>query len=372
MLPADETDAVEGASVDLGGQLRGSEPSSTLQLALAARPTLTLLELSDNALADAGATALVHALRTSRPSALRFLGLARNGIGDVGGTAIAAWLGDPPPALEHLELRDNALADVAAAALARALGRNSTLQHLSLFHNMVGLVGAQALASALRANRTLTSMDLRLNLIDQRALQRMVSRSAANDAPTPDRAADETRVGTPGGTPVRTPQRTLAGSYAPDDGTSHRSEADGTTAASLVASPLRWHAHADGADGEPVGGVAGECAGAEPPSRAGRSEPRSGRVEGAGAPPSQSAGKRRRGGGRAGHVADHEARGAGSGTSETASDGSAHSARNSPRVAVMGSASASMRRAEALLGQARRLNRLLLLSCGGGARARRS
>ena len=69
--------------------------------------SLALLDVADNGLGDAGVRTLVAALRTLVGAQLRFLGLAKNRIGDDGGCALAGWLADGGGALRHLELRDN-------------------------------------------------------------------------------------------------------------------------------------------------------------------------------------------------------------------------------------------------------------------------
>ena len=160
------------AQLDLAGRCFADELPKLLDGRLY---DLQLLDVADNSLGDAGVSALVAALcQPGCGAQLRFLGLAKNAIGDDGGCAIAGWLQLGGGALQHLELRDNGLADRAAAALAAVLRGPSALEHLSLFHNSVGRRGAAALADALRANRTLGTLDLRLNLIDERELQTLL------------------------------------------------------------------------------------------------------------------------------------------------------------------------------------------------------
>ena len=155
-------------SLDLSARLHPAD-GRLLQLELARRPTLQLLELQappyphactlrtwhasgprppprrapplhilqapcphchhrlpqGNGLGCSGVEALVQALR--RPGCaerLHYLGLAANGIGEAGGCSLAGWLGEGGAPLQTIELRDNSLGDRAASALAAMLARN--------------------------------------------------------------------------------------------------------------------------------------------------------------------------------------------------------------------------------------------------------
>ena len=69
------------------------------------------LELSQNELGDAGLVGLLRTLRQPYVgNQLRYMGLARNSIGDRGAAALAEHLtSSGSPHLEHLELRDNGI-----------------------------------------------------------------------------------------------------------------------------------------------------------------------------------------------------------------------------------------------------------------------
>ena len=212
MADADADDAL-----DLSASLQPAD-SQRLQLELASRPSLQLLELQANGLSCAGVAILVQALRSPGCAGrLRYLGLAQNGIGESGGCSLAAWLATAGVPLQTIELRDNSLGDRAASAFASMLTRNQQLQvrvhartkhspaarhgpgpshrigplapntcasrlpppqHLSLLHNAIGRHGALALAKALSVNSTLATLDLRLNLIDEHELQAIMTHQA--------------------------------------------------------------------------------------------------------------------------------------------------------------------------------------------------
>ena len=123
MADADADDAL-----DLSASLQPAD-SQRLQLELASRPSLQLLELQANGLSCAGVAILVQALRSPGCAGrLRYLGLAQNGIGESGGCSLAAWLATAGVPLQTIELRDNSLGDRAASAFASMLTRNQQLQ----------------------------------------------------------------------------------------------------------------------------------------------------------------------------------------------------------------------------------------------------
>jgi hypothetical protein len=62
--------------------------------------------------------------------------------------------------LTSLNLRDNQIGAAGATALATALQTNTTLTALNLWSNEIGAAGATALATALQTNKTLTSLHL--------------------------------------------------------------------------------------------------------------------------------------------------------------------------------------------------------------------
>ncbi|KAL1523680.1 hypothetical protein AB1Y20_018613 [Prymnesium parvum] len=172
------------SAVDLTGELVAHPPEDLdkfFQAVLTQCPQLQSLDLAANGLGDSGVASLMGAMR--HPDVckhLAFLGLARNDICDSGGRRIATWLALSSRPLERLDLRDNSLGDAAASAFAAVLAANRSLHHLSLLHNSIGHAGAQSLALALRHNQTLVTLDLRLNLIAPGELHAMLGRQCAN------------------------------------------------------------------------------------------------------------------------------------------------------------------------------------------------
>ena len=67
--------------------------------------------------------------------------------------------------LTYLDLSNNNIGDAGATALATALHTNISLTALSLYNNNIGDAGATALATALHTNTSLTTLDLRYNNI---------------------------------------------------------------------------------------------------------------------------------------------------------------------------------------------------------------
>jgi len=98
-------------------------------------------------------------------TALKRLDLGGNGVGDVGGAAIAAAL-PSLTTLTTLDLQDNALGDHAGVAIAKALARNAGLLTLSLRANLVRDATGAALVVGLQTNESLTELDLSWNDIN--------------------------------------------------------------------------------------------------------------------------------------------------------------------------------------------------------------
>lgn len=80
--------------------------------------SLRSLKLLHNAVGNSGARALSEALRNNR--CLTFLSLASNGIGSVGGRALAAVVGHSGSALAYLDVGDNPLGEDASRQLVAA------------------------------------------------------------------------------------------------------------------------------------------------------------------------------------------------------------------------------------------------------------
>lgn len=105
------------------------------------------LVLCDNGIGDAGA----HGLVQGPWHRLQSLNLSRNGIGPDGAAAVAAAATACLPALQHLDLSGNALHDAGARALAQVVW--PALRDLWLYSNSVGHGGAKALAAGGAAHR---------------------------------------------------------------------------------------------------------------------------------------------------------------------------------------------------------------------------
>jgi Ran GTPase-activating protein (RanGAP) involved in mRNA processing and transport len=127
------------------------------------RAPLRHLDLSRNQLGDAG----VHALLAgaARPASLV---LNDNGIGAAGGQALAASLERPPgstaqESLRRLGLAGNGLGDAGVSALCHALQGHPALRELDLGRTQLGPEGMQHLAQALSHLPALRSLDLQGN-----------------------------------------------------------------------------------------------------------------------------------------------------------------------------------------------------------------
>jgi hemoglobin-like flavoprotein/Ran GTPase-activating protein (RanGAP) involved in mRNA processing and transport len=162
---------------------------------LAASPTVRRvksLDVSDNELGDAGLAALLGAPALG---GLRELSVARNGVTEAGVTLV----GTAPLELTRLDVSGNALGDAGAAALGRALSRTRVsslglahagmtghglaalvehaggrLEHLDVSGNRVDADAASALADLGEA-RALVSLDLSACQLDAPALVRLSS-----------------------------------------------------------------------------------------------------------------------------------------------------------------------------------------------------
>jgi hypothetical protein len=107
--------------------------------------TLTSLDLENNDIGAAGATALATALQTN--TTLTSLDLANNNIGAAGATALATAL-QTNTTLTSLNLDGNYIGASGATALAMALQTNVILTSLNLVNNRIGDAAAVALLSA--------------------------------------------------------------------------------------------------------------------------------------------------------------------------------------------------------------------------------
>ena len=114
-------------SLDLARSALAGEGAVTVARSLSSAVGLTRLDVSDNSLSVAAARELANALQHSSDSdsrggtfTVRFLSLARCGLGPVGGALVARALGGNG-SVEELDMSDNGLGSVAGVALARSL-----------------------------------------------------------------------------------------------------------------------------------------------------------------------------------------------------------------------------------------------------------
>lgn len=110
------------ASLDLRRSALAGAGAVSLARSLSPARGLTRLDLSDNSLGVAAARELAGALQSGGGAgfAVRFLGLARCGLGPEGGALVARALGGNR-SVEELDASDNGLGKIAGVALARSL-----------------------------------------------------------------------------------------------------------------------------------------------------------------------------------------------------------------------------------------------------------
>ena len=121
-------------------------------------PTMTTLNVSDESIGTAGASALAEALKVNKT--LKTLDIGVNSIGYAGVTAFAEAL-VVNNTVTTLYVWSNSIGDAGASALAEALKVNKTLMALNIADNSIGADGASALAEALKVNKTLTVLRVR-------------------------------------------------------------------------------------------------------------------------------------------------------------------------------------------------------------------
>ena len=125
---------------------------------------ITKLFLFQNAITDAGATALAEMLKEN--TTLQQLNISGNSIGQGGATALAEMLKENTT-LQQLNISGNSIGQGGATALAEMLKENTTLQQLDVSINSIGQGGATALAEMLKENTTLQQLDVSINSIGQ-------------------------------------------------------------------------------------------------------------------------------------------------------------------------------------------------------------
>jgi len=149
-----------GAATELSYQRLGWGAGEAAAVAdvlkMGAAPKLTELDLSFNAIGDAGAAALAEALPFA--TTLEKLNLCENGLGDFGAATLAAALPHMPK-LNWLNLHGNGIGDAGAKALAEALPRCGALRWVNLYSNKrIGNEGLKALWAGASSRHTLRLM----------------------------------------------------------------------------------------------------------------------------------------------------------------------------------------------------------------------
>ena len=129
-------------------------------------PTLRHLDLSHNAISDAGAEIISSTLLGKRTNTLRELNLTNNSISASGGRAMAQSLRGTP-SLQRLELRLNKLGDEAGGEILTASEHHRGLVHIGLGGNFLGKSTAEVFCRILKTNDTLRSVDLSCNNIGE-------------------------------------------------------------------------------------------------------------------------------------------------------------------------------------------------------------
>jgi Ran GTPase-activating protein (RanGAP) involved in mRNA processing and transport len=138
----------------------------SLSYALRSMSSLQILNLSNNAIGDAGCALLVPALQSM--SSLQHLDLSLNEIGAAGCASLAPAL-QSISSLQILNLSYNDFGDAGCASLAPALQSMSLLHVLDLSHNKFGAAGCSSLASALQSMSSLTALNLSHNDIGDKS-----------------------------------------------------------------------------------------------------------------------------------------------------------------------------------------------------------
>ena len=123
---------------------------------------LSTLNLSHNAICDAGAAGLAGLLKST--TTLSALNLSRNGIGDASAAGLAdALKSNATPTV--LNFSENSIGAAGIADVADGLKSNTTLSELNLSCNRIGDDGAAKLSDGLKCNANLTVLDLSSNKI---------------------------------------------------------------------------------------------------------------------------------------------------------------------------------------------------------------
>jgi Ran GTPase-activating protein (RanGAP) involved in mRNA processing and transport len=139
----------------------GPRGAATLAEMLRANPAVSLLDLTNSGLTDAGVEPIVATLhgQVTQPRGLERLLIGGNGIGVHGATQLGELLAITPH-LRELGLAVSRLGDDGARALARGLVHNRSLERLDLASCAIGPEGLAAIVDALRMHPRLIELSL--------------------------------------------------------------------------------------------------------------------------------------------------------------------------------------------------------------------
>ncbi len=156
-------ESLEKLAMTFGTPGIGADGAVTLSKWLATNSSLTILDLTDNDLHDAGVIAISDALKGGVLN-IKTLALPSNKIGVEGVTALANSF-DVATRLTSVQLENNNLGDAGVTVLATALGNNNSVTTLMLDSNKIKSEGAVALAKMLETNTCLSRLSLESHTI---------------------------------------------------------------------------------------------------------------------------------------------------------------------------------------------------------------
>jgi len=163
--------------IRLSGKKLSDEDARSLAECLQSNTTISSVDLSDNAIGNAGFAAIIEALHAS--SAITTLDFARNRIDSV--ECLQSIRIEFNKKLEELDLSENYLGLEAIHQLSEGLQPNSSVTRVDLSNNQVDDEGAESLANLIRFNSTLRELVLKTNIIGPKGAEALASAMRAND-----------------------------------------------------------------------------------------------------------------------------------------------------------------------------------------------
>lgn len=142
----------------------GGEDSAMLAALLQQCGGISHLDMPGNYMQSLYCPPLTHVKGGADASALTYVNLARNKMGDEGAEGVAALLARSTR-LTHLLLSQNGVTQLGAIVLAKALGGCSRLAHVDLSGNEMRNTGTVAVLGALGRCKAMAYVDLRYNEI---------------------------------------------------------------------------------------------------------------------------------------------------------------------------------------------------------------